>query len=60
MADSLVSQLLAPPTRSLREAAGQDDWETIRTAMQLFDPTTEMVDAGPPEAVESEVGGDGS
>lgn len=58
MADSLVSQLLAPPTRSLREAAGQDDLETIRTAMQLFDPTTEMVDAGAPNAAESEAGGD--
>ena len=62
MADSLVSQLLAPPTRSLREAAGQDDWETIQTAMQLFDPTTEMVDPdiGAPETAEGEVGGDGA
>jgi glutamyl-tRNA reductase len=60
MADSLVSQLLAPPTRSLREAAGQDDWETIRTAMQLFDPTTEMVDAAPAERAESEATGDGA
>jgi len=60
MADSLVSQLLAPPTRSLREAAEQDDWETIRTAMQLFDPSTEMVDAGPPDVAESEAGGDGA
>ncbi len=38
MADALVSQLLAAPTRSLRDAAGEDDWETIRTALQLFDP----------------------
>ncbi|EMA27452.1 glutamyl-tRNA reductase [Halobiforma nitratireducens] len=38
MADTLVSQLLAPPTRSLREAAAEDDWETIHTALQLFDP----------------------
>jgi glutamyl-tRNA reductase len=38
MADSLVSQLLAPPTKSLREAASQDDWSTINTALQLFDP----------------------
>ena len=58
MADSLVSQLLAPPTRSLREAAGEDDWETIRTAMALFDPTTDMTEAQPPEAAEGEVGGD--
>ena len=40
MADSLVSQLLAPPTESLRDAAEQDDWSTINAAIQLFDPTT--------------------
>jgi glutamyl-tRNA reductase len=38
MADALVKQLLAAPTRSLREAAGQDDWTTIHTALHLFDP----------------------
>ncbi len=38
MADALVGQLLAAPTKSLRDAAGDDDWETIRTALQLFDP----------------------
>ncbi|WP_049904445.1 glutamyl-tRNA reductase [Natrialba asiatica] len=38
MADALVNQLLAPPTRSLREAAAEDDWSTINTALQLFDP----------------------
>ncbi len=38
MADALVGQLLAAPTKSLREAAGDDDWETIRTALELFDP----------------------
>jgi glutamyl-tRNA reductase len=38
MADAIVSQLLAPPTRSLRDAAEEDDWETIRTALELFDP----------------------
>ncbi|WP_276255764.1 glutamyl-tRNA reductase [Halomontanus rarus] len=38
MADSLVGQLLAPPTKSLREAAAEDDWSTINTALQLFDP----------------------
>jgi glutamyl-tRNA reductase len=41
-ADSLVNQLLAPPTRSLKAAAEADDWETIRTAMALFDPTVEQ------------------
>lgn len=38
MADALVSQLLAPPTKSLREAAANDDWATINTALQLFNP----------------------
>lgn len=38
MADALVGQLLAAPTKSLREAAAEDDWETINTAIQLFDP----------------------
>ena len=38
MADALVGQLLAAPTSSLRDAAGNDDWETIQTALKLFDP----------------------
>ncbi|MFB6091854.1 MAG: glutamyl-tRNA reductase [Haloquadratum sp.] len=38
MADALVGQLLSAPTKSLREAAAEDDWETIQTAMALFDP----------------------
>jgi glutamyl-tRNA reductase len=38
MADSIVSQLLAAPTNSLRDAAEEDDWATINTALQLFDP----------------------
>jgi glutamyl-tRNA reductase len=45
MADSIVSQLLAAPTNSLRDAAEEDDWSTIHTALQLFDPSVEeMVD----------------
>jgi len=57
LADSLVSQLLAPPTKSLREAAGEDDWNTIQTAMELFDPTTDVVDAeGAPDAAEESAG----
>ncbi|GAA0207389.1 glutamyl-tRNA reductase [Halobaculum roseum] len=44
LADALVGQLLAAPTKSLREAAAEDDWETIHTAMQLFDPEFD----GPP------------
>ncbi|MCU4926381.1 glutamyl-tRNA reductase [Halobacteria archaeon AArc-dxtr1] len=50
MADALVGQLLAPPTQSLREAAAQDDWETIYTALRLFDPG---LDDGPPSAMQS-------
>ncbi|WP_435197175.1 glutamyl-tRNA reductase [Natronomonas sp. EA1] len=38
MADALVSQLLASPTQSLRDAAEEDDWTTIHTAIRLFDP----------------------
>jgi glutamyl-tRNA reductase len=38
LADALVGQLLAAPTRSLRDAAAEDDWTTIDTALQLFDP----------------------
>ncbi|WP_435155327.1 glutamyl-tRNA reductase [Haladaptatus sp. DFWS20] len=48
MADALVSQLLAPPTKSLRDAAANDDWTTINTALQLFNP--ESADE-PPEFV---------
>ncbi|GAD53572.1 glutamyl-tRNA reductase [Halarchaeum acidiphilum MH1-52-1] len=50
LADALVSQLLAAPTRSLREAAGEDDWETIATAIRLFDPDF--------DGTESPLGGD--
>jgi len=38
LADALVGQLLAPPTRSLRDAAQNDDWATINTALRLFGP----------------------
>jgi glutamyl-tRNA reductase len=48
MADALVSQLLAAPTKSLRHAAEEDDWSTIHTAIQLFDPTT----VGPPRPLQ--------
>jgi glutamyl-tRNA reductase len=48
LADSLVGQLLAAPTESLRDAAAEDDWETIHTALELFDP--EFGEDGPPGA----------
>ena len=38
LADALVGQLLSAPTKSLRDAAAEDDWTTIQTAMQLFNP----------------------
>jgi glutamyl-tRNA reductase len=38
MADAIVSQLLAAPTDSLRDAAEADDWSTIHTALRLFNP----------------------
>jgi len=38
MADAIVSQLLAAPTGSLRDAAAANDWSTIHTALKLFDP----------------------
>ena len=38
MADAIVNQLLSAPTKSLRDAAEEDDWSTINTALQLFDP----------------------
>ena len=50
MADSLVGQLLAAPTKSLRDAAEADDWTTINTALQLFDP--EFGTRGPPALTE--------
>ena len=54
LADSLVGQLLSAPTKSLREAAAEDDWTTIQTAMQLFNPEFDgdlpSTDAEPDEA----------
>lgn len=38
MADALVGQLLSAPTQSIRDAAENDDWSTISTALQLFGP----------------------
>ena len=49
LADSLVGQLLAAPTKSLREAAAEDDWTTIQTAMTLFNPEF----GGPPTTPEA-------
>ena len=46
MADALVGQLLSAPTKSLRDAAVDDDWSTIRTAMELFDPEFGGADDG--------------
>ena len=54
LADALVGQLLAAPTKSLREAAGEDDWTTIQTAMKLFDPGFDDPPMSPPNASDSE------
>ena len=54
LADSLVGQLLSAPTKSLRDAAAEDDWTTIQTAMQLFNP--EFDDDFPPSDVVGEDG----
>jgi len=51
MADSIVSQLLAAPTSSLRDAAADDDWSTIQTALRLFDPNFGPEDDVPPSFV---------
>ena len=47
MAQSIVSQLLAEPTDSLRDAAEEDDWSTIHTALTLFDPSADDPDERP-------------
>ncbi|WP_096389694.1 glutamyl-tRNA reductase [Halopenitus persicus] len=60
LADALVGQLLAAPTKSLREAAGEDDLTTIQTAMQLFDPEFDAPPrgtAGADEARSPDAGG---
>ncbi|MFC4357312.1 glutamyl-tRNA reductase [Halobium salinum] len=51
LADSLVGQLLAAPTKSLRDAAAEDDWSTIHTAMKLFDPEFDRAPEFAPSAV---------
>ncbi|WP_418286140.1 glutamyl-tRNA reductase [Halorubrum sp. DTA46] len=56
LADALIGQLLAAPTRSLRDAAGEDDWETIRTALTLFDPEFNAPPEGPGAAAEDAPG----
>lgn len=48
MADALVGQILSAPTQSLRDAAENDDWSTIRTTLQLFGPALELEQSGPP------------
>jgi glutamyl-tRNA reductase len=58
MADALVSQLLSAPTKSLRDAAAEDDWSTINTALQLFDP--EFDSDGMPPAVAAMLANDES
>jgi hypothetical protein len=56
MADSIVGQLLAPPTDSLRDAAEADDWSTIQTAIRLFDPSDIDAEAFPDPSASGESG----
>jgi len=55
MADALVGQLLSAPTRSIRDAAENDDWSTISTALRLFGPGLEFESAEPPMMPEDPV-----
>ncbi|MFB6352924.1 MAG: glutamyl-tRNA reductase [Halobacteriales archaeon] len=59
LADALVAKLLAVPTQSLREAAAEDDWETVASAIQLFDPTL-LDEAETPAALEALVADEAS
>ncbi len=54
MADALVGQLLSAPTASLRDAAENDDWSTIRTALELFGPAFEPEPAERPTTPEGQ------
>ena len=53
MADALVGQLLSAPTQSIRDAAEDDDWSTISTALQLFGPGLKPEPAEPPTSPRS-------
>jgi glutamyl-tRNA reductase len=59
LADALVGQLLAAPTKSLRDAAAEDDWTTIQTALRLFDPEFGGDRPTPPDAETPREGMDG-
>jgi glutamyl-tRNA reductase len=50
MADALLGQILSAPTQSLRDAAENDDWSTINTALQLFGPGLRPEPADIPES----------
>ena len=56
MADALVGQLLSAPTRSIRDAAENDDWSTISTALGLFGPGLEPEPANPPVSPDEPAG----
>ncbi|WP_254545855.1 glutamyl-tRNA reductase [Halomarina pelagica] len=55
LADALVGQILASPTKSLRDAAEKDDWSTINTALQLFDPHNERPVGAPDDGTSGTV-----
>jgi glutamyl-tRNA reductase len=45
LVETLINQLLAAPTESLRDAAEHEDWETIHAAIQLYNPNDPPTDA---------------
>lgn len=49
LGDAIVGNLMAAPTKSLRDAAEEDDWETIQVALQLFDPEFQSGQVTPDE-----------
>lgn len=57
-AESLVSQLLSAPTRALRDAAEDDDWSTIATAIRLFDPDFDTEGEFPSQFLSERNGGE--
>lgn len=56
LSDALTNALMAMPTEALREAAEDDDWTTIASAIQIFDPDLDTASLHPKlaEAASSE------
>lgn len=50
LADALTNAIMAPPTEALRDAAEDDDWTTIASAIQIFDQDIDREMLPPPLA----------